>query len=414
MSSPALALNSLLDRGFFSQTPDKSPFTALNPEAGRLSDNGNLQQSGGFEVFNAILQRAYQNLAAPLQIGEYELDNPQIEGTISSQQAADTVLNFITQRIQADAAGGASEDELLTRLEQGLNGFIQGFNEAKEQIEALGLLTPTLSEEINDTYERVTNGISQLRESIIGEAGTEDSNADNNEITNTGLIDDLNASGINRLRLASQSSESSSFSLSLTTQDGDQVTIDISRASQSSFNAAFDRNGSSSSLSVNQQSSSSSSFSLNVTGELDEDELTAINQLLQDVDAIATDFFNGQYEEAFALALELDIDREELSGLNLQLQKTTTRRALASYQSTAQNDLPSFDAAPTVSPFEELNQLIESVENILEEARRFNSPLQLVSDLANGVNQISDLENPQIHNSGLADRINALVSLFDL
>jgi len=103
-----------------------------------------------------------------------------------------------------------------------------------------------------------------------------------------------------------------------------------------------------------------------------------------------------------------------LSSLNLQLQKTTTRRALASYQSTAQNDVPSVGDTPSTSPFEELNQLLDSLENILQEARKFSSPLQLVDDLTNGVNQLSEQESGQRLNSDLADRINTLVSLFDL
>lgn len=448
MSSSAFPLNSLLDRGnLFSQTPANSAFTPANPKTSGLFNTdkfittGNHQQSDGFKVFNAILQKAYQHLASnsasaftpsyaakpnnatssnsntqtfsPSRVAQYGSPADISTDKISSQQAADTILNFISQRIESDAAAGASEDELLERLDQGLSGFISGFNQAKDQIEALGLLTPSLSDEINDTYERVTSGIEQLRESIIGDSDTENDLEIDDDLNNN-LNTALNASNLNRVRLASQTSESSSFSLSLVTQDGDQVTIDISRASQSSFSAAFDRNGNSSSLNVNQQSASSSSFQLNVTGELDEDELTAINQLLQDVDAIATDFFDGRFDEAFALALELDIDREELSSLNLQLQKTTTRRALASYQSTAQNDVPSVGDTPSTSPFEELNQLLDSLENILQEARKFSSPLQLVDDLTNGVNQLSEQESGQRLNSDLADRINTLVSLFDL
>jgi len=437
MSSSAFPLNSLLGRGnLFSQTSAKSAFTTANPKASGLFNTTNShQQSDSFEVFNAILQKAYQHIASnsgsafaptdaassnsntptfsPSRIARYGSPTDISSDKISSQQAADTILNFISQRIESDAAAGASEDELLERLDQGLSGFINGFNEAKDQIEALGLLTPSLSEEISDTYERVTSGIEQLRESIIGASDTENDveiDDDLNSNPNTAL----NASNLNEMRLASQTSENSSFSLSLVTQDGDEVTIDISRASQSSFSAAFDRNGNSTLLSVNQKNTSSSSFQLNVTGELDEDELTAINQLLQDVDAIATDFFDGRFEEAFALALELDIDREELSSLNLQLQKTTTSRALASYQSTAQNGDPSVGDSPPTSPFEELNQLLDSLQNILQEAREFSSPLQLISDITHGVNQLSDQESGQRLNNDLADRINTLVSLFDL
>jgi hypothetical protein len=106
---------------------------------------------------------------------------------------------------------------LLQRLEQGLQGFIEVFNEAKEQIEALGLLTPDLSAEIGDTFERVTGRIEQLRESITGGVAEDEPSA--------GIGDINRSSELSRLRLDAQTAESSSFSLSLTTQDGDQGRI---------------------------------------------------------------------------------------------------------------------------------------------------------------------------------------------
>ncbi len=413
---------SLLNRGNQLHTPPahSNAFASRAGTNGSINFAENRHQRDSFEIFNAILQRGYNQILfkpgnesstnlQPTQpeLGEYGSAGFQNVERISSQQAADTILNFITSRIQSDAANGASQDELLQRLDQGLQGFIKGFNEAKDQIEALGLLTPDLSDEINNTFERVTAGIEQLRESIIGDVADDEPSE---------VIGDINrSSNLSRLRLEAQTAESSSFSLSLTTQDGDQVTIDISRASQSSFSANFESDADGSSLSINQQNSSSSSFNLNVTGELDEGELAAIDQLLQDVDAIANDFFGGRLDQAFELALELDINREELSSLNLQLQKTTTSQALAEYQTTAQNNLSSSgvgSSQPVTSPFAELNQLIDFVQDLSDKAGKFAQPTRLIEDLANGVSSIGYQEQNNVVNLG--EKLNELISQFEL
>jgi len=381
----------------------------------------NPSQRDTFEIFNAILQRSYSKIlfnptnqgldgaqSPHAELAEYAPAGFQNIERISSQQAAGTILDFITARIQSDTANGANQQELLTRLDQGLEGFIKGFNEAKDIIEGLGLLTPALSEEINDTYTRVTSGIEQLRENII--KGADDA-SESDEIDHPVAL--------SRIQLAAQSSESSSFSLSLTTLDGDRVNIDISRASQSSFSGNFENNASGSSLSISRQSSSSSSFNLNVTGELDAGELEAINSLLADVEAIADDFYGGRLDQAFALALELDINREELSSLNLQLQKTTTSQALAAYQTTAQNSLPADDKTQStpVSPFADINQLIDILQDLSDKAGKFAEPVRLIEDLANGVSGVSGVSgvnHSQRDDLTLGNALKELISQFDL
>lgn len=375
----------------------------------------NRHQRDSFEIFNAILQKAYsQILFKPTNQGFTGAQSPQAElaeyapagfqsvDRISSQQAAGTILDFITSRIQSDAANGASQEELLTRLDQGLQGFVKGFNEAKDILEGLGLLSPALSEEINDTYATVTGGIEKLREQIMG--GADDSSE---------LAEIDHPVALSQIQLASQTSESSSFSLSLTTQDGDRVSIDISRASQSSFSSNFQSNANGSLLSISQQSRSSSSFNLSVTGELDEGELEAINSLLEDVEAIADDFYGGRLDQAFELALELDINREELSTLNLQLQKTTTSQALAAYQTTAQSSLPldGETQSTPVSPFADLNQLIDILQDLSGKAGKFAEPVRLIEDLLSGV---SSVNHQQRDDGTLGETLKELISQFDL
>ena len=411
--------SSLLERGHLlnSNSINSNGFESSKGISSLLNSHNNHQQSDSFAVFAAVLKDAYQKIAfspqtnvsestKPPEVAEYDLADFNPVGKISSKQAAQNILGFISGRLRSDAASGAEPEQLLQRLDEGLEGFIKGFNEAKDIIEGLGLLTPELSNEINDTFERVTNGIEHLRERI-----TEHAIKPSNQLDGIGDINQSN--NVSQLELSAEHSESSSFSLSLTTQDGDQVSIEISRFNESSFSGSLARNGADNSFEIHQQQSSSSSFSLNVIGELDDDELAAIDELLKNVDAIANDFYSGRLDQAFNLASELEIDREELSSLNLQLQKTTTTQALASYQTNAQNEQPSLNDPEHIqlNPGLQLEQLLNDIQGLLTKAYEFNHPLQLVNDITSGVQQGFQ---PQVTGENLTDKLNSLISQFSL
>ncbi len=406
-------------------SPDRSNTFAGNHSLNKSNGAGDSQVRGlqrdNFAIFNDILQKAYQRMAfSPSDAGSppditlkpHKLDNTgsaaqQIPGyqqvdSISSEQAANTILDFISQRLKLDEAEGATQEELLSRLDEGLKGFIKGFNEAKDIIEGMGLLTPQLSAEIGDTYNRVTEGVDKLRESINGADDIKGA-------------DSLATPLVSRLSLAGESSVSESFSLELTTQDGDKVSIDISRSAQTRFASSFENSGSSSKLSIGQQSASSHSFSLKVDGELDEGEMLAINQLLEDVDQIAADFFEGDLDAAFNLALELDINRQELSSLNLELKKTTSVQALAAYESISEVE-PGIPAKHFSSSVGALSNLLDNIDKIMSEASVFAEPLKLLGDISNQLERLNDDGQKQVNHAGnsLSEMIQSLVDKFEL
>ncbi|MFT7675187.1 MAG: hypothetical protein ACI845_003608, partial [Gammaproteobacteria bacterium] len=327
----------------------------------------------GFELFDRILQNAYQRIAiGPDELGATDLVNNQASANRSTAplyqstdkttatQASGAILGYISQQLQVDEANGASQEELFSRLDAGLNGFLKGFNEAKTQIEDMGLLTPDTAAKINDTYDRVTNGIEQLRNKITGDA-----------------------SNISRLTLDTEHSQRETFSLQLITQDGDTVSIDISRETQSGTSASV--NLAELTASYNQSSYSSNSFSLEVSGELDEGELASIHKLLQNVDNIASDFYQGRVDEAFQQTLDLEFDSTEFARLDLNLQQTTASTAVAAYESTASSNSNAPGQAAS-----QLSQLLGNLKNTFEAARNFQEPLKLLNEALLGLEQIQN------------------------
>jgi hypothetical protein len=175
MATPVSTINSLKVLNP-SSISSKAPLAPTLEKTGGVNNNY-FNTSKSFAVFNDILQKSYQKMVFnPEKLAETptnsvvktDISDYESVEKISSQQAANTILNFIKQRLTLDKIEGADEQALTERLEQGQQGFVKGFNEAKQIIDDLGLLTPELLQEIDDTYRLVTEGLTKLKEDIIG------------------------------------------------------------------------------------------------------------------------------------------------------------------------------------------------------------------------------------------------------
>ena len=377
-----------------------------NTQASRpFESDSNLGSKGdidSFSVFTSLLKQSYRKMMFnPQTSGHANTNDSGVEITkpaishyadsnstndkISSREAAGNILKFITQRLKADFAEGASTSELLSRLEAGLEGFEKGFMQAKQQIEGLGLLTPDLESEIADTYSLVTQGIEKIRDVINSKDSV------SGELEN-GVID---AGGVPIAPLHNASSslvqldgfKESSFSLKLTTNDGDIVTVNINKIQQRSLSASYNSDEGGSSFVTTNSSSQSDLFELNVVGELDEGELTAINRLLEEVNILASDFYKGNLQQAFNSAKALELNPQELSSLNLELKQTVSIQVIDTYQSSPLNEF-----IPTESIIQgnekSLRELLDSVEKILTHARNFASPFELLESITNQLKPI--------------------------
>jgi hypothetical protein len=86
-----------------------------------------------------------------------------------------------------------------------------------------------------------------------------------------------------------------------------------------------------------------------VDGDLNEEELAAIGELLTKVDEIATKFFSGDVQAAFAAASELGVDSEQIA--SYQLDFTYSRKMAAAAWSAARAGAASLPAlGPSTQP----------------------------------------------------------------
>jgi hypothetical protein len=112
-------------------------------------------------------------------------------------------------------------------------------------------------------------------------------------------------------------------SLAITTQEGDRVQIRF-RSREGFVSQTATTTAGAEERRV--YAFASGRVEIAVQGELDDEELAAISELVGKVEALATNFFAGDAQKAFAAAASLGFDAEQIAGFALRL---STRESLS-------------------------------------------------------------------------------------
>jgi len=350
--------------------------------------------------------------------------------TLSPEAVAEVVLGFVERRIESAVNAGADDEQLNKLFAEGLAGVNQGYGEAIEQIEQQGLMTDELAVQIDAGYGLIESGFEDLRETYLAADTTAVSEpplavdpafpapeseqqssppADSvvntpapvvapttsdstNTNTNSSRRDEAPATRAEtpasqvdrderpqRSRLAEALSANRSqlaaedVGISITTQDGDQIRIRASELTGQSQSFGYAANGGFQSLPASSNAFNFSGFDLQIDGDLDDGELKALESLLLQVEDIAASFFNGDLDQAFTAATELDVDMSEIASYAVSMTSLRYQAVEAAYQpqqSPSQADV-----------FKPLTDLLPSFTSALAEAEEFSRPKQLLNDL---------------------------------
>ena len=80
---------------------------------------------------------------------------------------ANRILGFVQNRLQAEAEAGADTERLTELFAQARAGIEKGYGEAREQIQALGLMTETLAVEIDKGFDLIQDGLLNLEKLFL-------------------------------------------------------------------------------------------------------------------------------------------------------------------------------------------------------------------------------------------------------
>ncbi|PKG97602.1 hypothetical protein CXF95_14115 [Paraglaciecola sp. MB-3u-78] len=400
----------------------------------------NSQTSQRVEQFSSSTSlgvRVYSNaLNNTLEVDKRKPDfaAPETEQSEASlfdfEKIAKNVLNFVGGAIKNAQSKGADEDKLNDLFEQASSGVLKGIKLAERDL--AGFLNEEITNGISQSKNLIEDGIAKLKRNIFNPQSLDLEKATQSTVKSTSVSYEKQVSG----------------ELSIRTRDGDRVNITFENLEQfessqrqvqrfseetesekkavvsepvktpSALTAAIQTETpvtdevNESTLSVkeeeevkpNTQSTEQNTifyqentFSFSVKGELDEDELKAIGQLVADTNELAEEFFNGDIETAFNQALELGFDEQELSSFALQLTKVENTAVIKAYETISRFDKDSVDSDPAkaVKPvadyLDKLLNVLDGSRLQLEDSKSYEN---LVNELINKLGK--DVATPDL------------------
>jgi hypothetical protein len=280
------------------------------------------------------------------------------------EEVARNVMEFVGGSILAAQANGASDDELKKMFEQGRAGANLGIDQAIGELKDLAMLDDDLSQGVEKSRDLINQNISDLYTKIFPEEkhSNSDVTLENQNIRNASLDNEL------------YTSNSKNSDLSITTTDGDVVTISFSElqkyASKENYQYEEGNKGVAENYSMASSEYHEVHFSYSVEGELDDEEKAAIEALIKDVNSLQKDFFSGNIDQAFEKAIDLGFDNEQIANFSMDLQQTRTSYVSQTYTEVAEFDekvLPSAnkELRPLIDFLEQFKQLQEKADSIL-------------------------------------------------
>ena len=230
----------------------------------------------------------------------------------SPQAVTDRVLGFIQDRLEAERANGASEEEIQALYQQAVKGVEQGLREAKDIIQAQGLFSGEVQENFYATVTKLADGLEAMGESLFGvELDVPSENTSPSSVQ--GLEYQATELAFQRAR---------TFDLEVTTRDGDTVTLHVSSGQSGYAKQNYLQTDGLSVSALDAGFSSYDNVAFSVEGELDEGELAALQDLFAQVNSVAETFYSGDVELAFDQAMNVGMDSEELAAFAVDLRQS--------------------------------------------------------------------------------------------
>ncbi|WP_218313086.1 DUF5610 domain-containing protein [Alteromonas antoniana] len=310
------------------------------------------------------------------------------------EKVARNVMRFVGGVIEGAARGGADQEKLNSLFSQAREGVAKGIAMAEKDIGSF--MNDEIKEGIDRSRNLINDRIDSLEKRLLGGddasavnsvsaslvAGASDSRSGNILIrTRDGDELTLSFESLRQFQFAQQTQVTSSASQT-TNNEGDNTGAGISETtSQTSLYQYFERSG--------------ISFSLN--GELDEDEMKAIADLVGKANDLADTFFAGDMDKAFEEALALGFDDKELVGYALQLNHTKQSQVVEAYESIQHYRDDNADAnkyGNVVSPISQyMDKMMDTMNSAGEKLQSGEDYSNLIAGI---INKMEDVQVPDL------------------
>ena len=333
------------------------------------------------------------SLEQEVVLNERRFDNRQFDKAEENKSAFDfekvasNVLKFVGGVVRGAAKSGADEAQLTDLLGQARSGVAKGIALAEKDL--AGFMNPEITDGIRNSKEAIGEGIDNIEKEVLSPfRGTMEVGAS----------------------LSAQYAQSQSGGLKITTKDGDEVEINFGQSRQYQYSASerilssatnnADPNGPAApqnevvtQRSLNVQFSEYRGISFSVQGELDDDELSAISDLVKQITDVSKSFFKGDLDTALDKALDLGYDENELAGFALKLNsREVVSEKISAYKEVSDGD--SSELKKYMRPIKEYMDELKSLNQLLDTTLKDGEGYK---ELVNGViNQMKEVHVPDV------------------
>ena len=287
---------------------------------------------------------------------------------LDSDKLAERILSNIAksygEQLQADP--NFDKANFLSQVKQGVE---EGFAQARDALDQLGLLNDAQSASLDDAYATIQDGLSKLEASL----------------------NPVNTTQVQTQGVAAQISQSAE--IEIVTQEGDVVKIRLDKSASMSQSIANVQQNGQEATTFESSSESSSDFSISIEGDLNEDEQKALKKLLKQMHKVGKEFFSDNIQGAFKQAQKIGLDTEQLASFSMNLSMAKSVQAISTYQQIAapEQNLAS-DKIQQIGDF--FNRTRAELQPSLAALKPFADPSSAFNSLFETVNKLLSAQNP--------------------
>ncbi|MBV0934455.1 DUF5610 domain-containing protein [Marinobacterium weihaiense] len=232
-------------------------------------------------------------------------------------KVAGRISDFVAKGLDAARARGASDERLNQMYDAAVKGVEKGFKEAREILDSLDMLNGSIATQVDETEKLTFEALTEIA------PGSREAQAQ------------AVMGAAERYRNAED------MSLTVKTQDGDEVSISFSRnqSQDMRMGAGVDSDGNAVAW-MDVSRSESSQYQFSVKGELDEGEIDALQQMIRDIAGVADEFFNGDVQKAFEQSADISFDASELQSMQLDMSYSRSWAQASTYEQVGNLDQP--------------------------------------------------------------------------
>lgn len=284
---------------------DYSPSSSSYRSMGLVQQSISARLSASFSTPNA-------NASEQANVSTSKQDND-----FSPEKVAQRILSHVGNYMEKLQQKGADDERLAAVFETAQDAVQKGMEDAKDKLEALGWLNNTgVQQGIDDTQSLLDEGFDALKKAFFEEVDS--------------------VSGVSMMSETSYRREDYS-QIQMTTQEGDVVSLNLYSLSATAQgeSASMTENG----LNYSRYESSTQAFAFDfsVEGDLNDDELAAIQDMMKSVGEVSDLFYGGDVAGALQKGFDMGFDASQLASFSMTLQTSQTMKSSQAVSAYGQN-----------------------------------------------------------------------------